>query len=251
MLLVPALLSIGKEHMLCRHSRSLSLEPRCMAVLTLFCLLLAVATPAQAQFSINTIPLWNGTSFISSFGVTDTATYGETITVPAGASPLNAFSFEIGNCGANVTMRGEVYAWNGTMATGAALYESAPFTLTDSAAFQLVTFTPGSLTLPAGQYVLFASTSKDQSGAQHSACRWGALTNDTGYTGGAFVFMNNTANAALWTTNAWSNIAEDLAFQVTGLSAAVPAASTTSLLIGALALTVLGIVLLSRSRLRA
>jgi hypothetical protein len=216
---------------------------------TLFLLALLVlsATPSLAQFSIDTIPFWNGTQFISSFGVPNTATYGQTITVSAGVTPLNSFSVEIGNCGADVTMRGEVYAWNGTMATGPALFESAPYTLPNSSSFQLVTFSTGGLTLPAGTYVLFASTSRDQAGAPNSACRWGSVA-DTAYPGGNFVFLNNGANPALWTSGTWSAISYDLAMRVNGLTNPVPAASTTSLLIGFALLLGAALFALSRSR---
>ncbi len=186
--------------------------------LLLIGLLAAATVPALAQYSINTIPLWDGSRFISSFGVVNTATYGQRITVAAGATPLTSFSFEIGNCGANVTLRGEVYAWNGSRATGSALYESAPVTISNSSAFQLVSFNTGSLSLPAGQYILFASTSRDQTGAPSSACRWGSVS-DTAYTGGEFHFINNGADPNSWTTVTWSTINEDLAMQVTGLIA--------------------------------
>ncbi len=65
---------------------------------------------------------------------------------------------------------------------------------------------------------------------------------------------------AQWTTNAWSTIAQDLAFSVDGLvipvappppppsPAGAPAASTTSLLIGLAALTGVGLFQLSRHR---
>lgn len=206
------------------------------------------ATGASAQ-TINTIPSWNGTSFISSFGVVNTATYGQTITVGAGATALNSFSFEIGNCSANVTFRGHVYAWNGTQATGASLWDGAPQTLSSSASYTLVTFNVGSVMLPAGQYVLFVSTSEDQSAAPASACRFGALTNDTTYGGGQFVFINNGPNPAQWTANPWSFIAEDLAFQVVGLvTAPVPTLSEWSMIILSSLLAMFGIAIYMRRR---
>jgi hypothetical protein len=214
----------------------------------LLALLVLVAAPALAQ--INTIPAWNGTDFISSFGVPNTATYGQTITVAANSTALQSFSFEVGNCGASVTMRGEVYAWGTNQATGAALYESAPVTIAASSAFQLVTFTPGGLSLPAGTYVLFASTSRDQSGAPSSACRWGSVVN-TNIPNGNFVFINNTADPTQWTGGTWSFIASDLAMSVSGLvppAIATPAASTTSLLILSAALLCFGLFKLSRRR---
>ncbi|MCX6628319.1 MAG: hypothetical protein NTW28_11905 [Candidatus Solibacter sp.] len=218
-------------------------------------LLTLLVAPALAQGPINTIPVWNGTTFISSFGVTNTATYGETITVSAGASALNSFAFEIGNCSASVTFRGAIYAWDGTKATGASLFESATTSVAPGSTYTLVTFNTGGLVLPAGTYVLLASTSRDQSGAPSSSCRWGSVGNNTAYAGGTFVYLNNGPNPSEWTTNTWSTIAQDLAFQVDGLvlpsstpAQAAPAASTISLLIGFAALAAVGLFQLARQR---
>ncbi len=204
-------------------------------------LLSLASAPALAQTSIDTITGWDGTNSIGSFGVTNTATYGQTITVPAGASPLNSFSFEIGHCGAPVTFRGLVYAWDGSKATGPSLYTSAPQTLLNSSAFQLVTFTSGALALPPGPYVLFASTSNDQAGAPSSACRWGSMRNNTAYAGGQFVFMNNGPDASRWITTAWSGISEDLAFRVVGLYAPPVAAVTAVPTLGEWGFLLLGL----------
>jgi hypothetical protein len=198
-----------------------------------------LAASALAQPSPDTIPRWDGSSSISYFGVTDTATYGQTITVYGGYSPLNGFAFEIGQCNANVTFRGHVYAWDGSKATGSSLFDSPVMSVPAGSGYRLVTFNTGELALAPGTYVLFASTSQDQAGAPYSACRWGALPgNDRYYAGGHFVFLNNGPNPATWTTGNWSSIYYDLAFRVDGLAApapsavGVPAASTTSLLIG-------------------
>lgn len=216
---------------------------------------LVMLSLSTAQAQINTIPGWNGSGFISSFGVTNTATYGETISVPAGASPLNSFSFEIGYCSNSVTFRGEVYAWDGTKATGPALFESATQTVAAGSSYQLVTFNTGGLTLTPGAYVLFASTSRDQGDAPPSSCRWGSVGNNTAYAGGQFVYMNNGPDPTQWTLTTWSIIAQDLAFAVDGLvvaapvvsnAAGAPAASTVSLLIGFAALAGLGLFRLSR-----
>jgi hypothetical protein len=216
---------------------------------------LILAAAAHAQ--INTIPNWNGTDFISTFGVVDTATYGQVITVPSGVGAMTAFAFEIGNCTGAVTLRGEVYAWNGTRATGAALFESATQTVPAGDNFTLVTFNTGNLSLSPGTYIIFASTSKDQGGASLAGCGWGAINNDATYPGGSFKFLNNNTNVAAWTSSNWSGLPQDLAFRVDGIApptpvpptnvAAAPAASTTSLLIGLVALTAMGLYL-SRHR---
>lgn len=51
-----------------------------------------VALPAGAQV-INTDPSWNGSNTISSFGYPNTATYGEAITTPAGATNVQSVSY--------------------------------------------------------------------------------------------------------------------------------------------------------------
>jgi hypothetical protein len=195
-------------------------------------LTLLSCVPLCAQSAINTIPLWNGSSFISAFGVTNTATYGQTITVPANAGNLLSFSFEIGFCTAPVTFRGHVYLWNGTMATGASLFNSAPQTIPSDNVYHLVTFSPG-IPLPPGQYILFASTSEDQGAAPPSGCRWGALTNDNGDPGGQFKFLNNGPDPTQWTSVTWSSISEDLAFSVavSGNAFAVPTLSEWGMII--------------------
>ena len=223
--------------------------------LHLTALLVFTTGTLMCQVPANTIPLWDGTTFISSFGVVNTATYGQTITMPAGGGTVTGFTVEIGNCGANVTLRGEVYAWDSgnSRATGAALYESSPVLVTNNSAFQAVTMNTGTLNLAGGNYVLFVSTSRDQTGAPSSACRFGSVPN-TLYPGGQFVFINNTADTTQWTGGTWSTIAQDLAFQVNGTAvanqtAAVPAASTTSILFGVAGVIGLGLLALKRRRL--
>ena len=144
----------------------------------------------------------------------------------------------------------------GTKATGASLFESPTMSVSAGSSYSLVTFSTGGLTLPAGNYVLFASTSKDQSGAPSASCRWGSVGNNTAYPGGTFVYINNGPNPGQWTTNVWSSIAQDLAFQVSGLSTSAPpppaqgapAASTTSLLIAFAGLIGAGLFQLLRQR---
>ena len=82
-----------------RRSKALKVAFLSTAFLTL------TATSALAAVSIDTITGWDGATFISPFGVSNTATYGQTITVAAGAALLTSFSFEIGYCTANVTIR--------------------------------------------------------------------------------------------------------------------------------------------------
>ena len=189
---------------------------------------IASVSPLWAQFT--TIPLWNGTSFINSFGVPNTQTYGQSLTLPV-ATVVTGFSFEIGNCSAVSTFRGHIYAWNGTQATGPSLFNSADQVVAAGSTFNLVTFATGNLSLPAGSYVLFASTS--ESAQTNSACRWGSLTTNTAIPTGNFVFLNNGTDTAQWTGNAWSTIGQDLAFSIAfqGGAAGVPTLSEWAMIL--------------------
>jgi hypothetical protein len=222
--------------MLRRFSRSCSGTFSKCAFLSAASLTLLAAS-ALAQPFPNTLSAWDGVMSISPFGVPYTATYGQTVTVSAGMSPLRGFAFEIGECSANVTFRGHVYAWDGSKATGASLFDSPVMSVPAGPGFRLVTFSTGDLALAPGSYVLFASTSQDQAEAPSSGCGWGRWSFNV-YSGGQFAYLNNGPNAAEWTTRSWSvDRFSDLAFRVDGLAGpattvGVPAASTTSLLIG-------------------
>jgi hypothetical protein len=170
-------------------------------------------TQAVTAASIDTTPSWNGVQFISSFGAPNTATYGQTITVPADTTTtLTKFSFFL-EAPTSAIFRGFVSQWDGSKAVGTLLYESAPISTTQSAPFEEIVFNiSGGLKLNAGQqYVLFASTSKDPVQPASSG-RWGS-TNNTAYSGGQFVFLNNGTDPSQWTSTAWSTIAQDLAFR--------------------------------------
>lgn len=171
--------------------------------------ILLAALPLAAQ--IDTEPSWNGTQFISSFGNPNTATYGQTVTVPLGSpGTLTRFSFQIGNCSAAVTARAHIYAFNGSTATGSSLFSSAPFVIPSGSAFNRITVNTGNLTLPGGLYVFFFSISQDPGAG--GSCRYGSVTN-TAYSGGQFVFQNNGTDTSQWTSTTWSTIASDLAMQ--------------------------------------
>jgi hypothetical protein len=220
-------------------------------------LLLLIAGSLMSQGPINTIPSWDGSTFVAHFGAPNTATYGQTIIIAPGSAVVSSFGFEMGVCDATVTFRGEIYAWDGAKATGPSLFESPVATLDSSDSFQLVTFNTGALTLPPGAYVIFATTSRDQVTA--SQCEWGSLQSGTAaYPAGRHVFMNNGAIPSQWTTVAWGTEPFDLAFEVnmepapppptpTGVSG-VPAASPATLLLGFAGVIALGLLGLSRLR---
>ncbi|MBR0730661.1 autotransporter family protein [Bradyrhizobium japonicum] len=180
--------------------------------------LLVLGTSANAQ-NIDTMPQWNGTSFISSWGVPNTATYGQTITPTGGQTRLSGFTFQLAQqSGTAPQYQAYVYAWDATnqRITGPALFSSGVFTAPATASantYAPVSINTGGVTLtPGQQYVLFLTTSTI-TGQANGTYRWGALTNNTTYAGGQFVFFNNGTNFSQLSTGTWSNIAQDLAFQ--------------------------------------
>jgi hypothetical protein len=139
------------------------------------------------------------------------------VTAPAGATNLTSFTFymEQPSPGTRLTFRGEVYAWMNGEATGSALWESPPVSLTATGVFQPITFNPPSIPVTAGaQYVLFATISRDYTSDSRSATLiWGAIGHDV-YPGGYFVDENNKNNTSAWTTQQWAaETFNDLAFK--------------------------------------
>lgn len=175
------------------------------------------AAPPAATI-IDTTPAWDGWSEINAFGKPDTATYGQTITVPMQHTLLKNFTFYM-RVQTNVTFRGYVYAWDGTKAVGPALYESADTSTTDETVLQPITFNTGAIPLVAGQqYVLFASISKLYADNPYSFGYWGYIPQADAYPEGKFVFHNNGDDFNRLTTETWDGVAwgpEDLAFKVT------------------------------------
>jgi hypothetical protein len=167
-------------------------------------LALALVLPVFSA-DIDTTTLWNGTQYVSSFGIPNTQTYGQVIVMASDVTKINSFSFRI-RANTTLAFRGEIYAWDGAKATGSALYESSPVSTSTSIGFQTVTFNTGGINVTAGQaYVLFASSSKDNVG--HSGfSEWGYVDSNT-IPSGNFVFQNNGTNTGQWTTTAWSTVA--------------------------------------------
>ncbi|MGC8724858.1 MAG: hypothetical protein ACP5VF_13455 [Acidobacteriota bacterium] len=151
------------------------METRRWQAMVLAGALLALGSFSAAAAGIDTTPSWNGSDFISSFGYPDTATYGQTITAPPAGASLQSFTFYM-NLPASCTFQGEVYAWDGTKATGAALWEGPSMHTSGSGSFEAVTFNTGGVPLaPSAQYVLFASVSKLSGSGSGS---WGFIWSD-------------------------------------------------------------------------
>lgn len=159
--------------------------------------LVTITGAAHANSTIDTLPSWNGSSFISSFGGSNggTGVYGETFTAPGG--PLHSYTFEVNDQGVRMNdIVAEVFAWSGNLeggnpsqgATGPALFTSAPFTITGENGFQAVTVYTGNLTLTTGDnyVILFADTGTDAAFAHFGLVGNGLAAGD-----GGFNYFNN------------------------------------------------------------
>ncbi len=161
---------------------------------------------ASSAKNINTYRAWNGTDYVYPFGCADTTTYGQVITVP-NTNTLNKFSFWWANdTTGSMVVRGEVYAWDGQKATGNAIWESKPKTISyGDSSFHKQTFRTGPLPLtPGAQYVLFASIAKDYAKCTNSYELVWADVDDSTYAAGTFVYQNNGGDSSQWTTVPWS-----------------------------------------------
>ena len=182
-----------------------------------FALTALASGPASA---IGTYKDWDNSSQVIDFGCPDTTTYGQTITIPADKHFMNKIVFSWINFSSpgSMVVRGEVYAWDGTKATGSALWEGVPRTISyNDNLFHRIHFNTGVLAVtPGQQYVVFASIDKDYEQCQNNyELGWGLVTSGDVYPGGGFVYQNNAGDENQWTTTAWNTFGgEDLAFRV-------------------------------------
>lgn len=176
-----------------------------------------MGTPASA---ISTLRDWDGSSFVWPYGCPDTSTYGQVIRVPRGKTTLNSFSFLWANndgSRGSMTVRGEVYAWDGEKATGSAVYESEPRKISyKKDNFHKVTFAAMAPVTPGARYVIFASTDKDHEQCSGDYLLEWAIVNDASYPKGTFVYQNNGGDESQWTTSPWTtDYGSDTAFKAT------------------------------------
>ncbi len=192
------------------HKRALLLARACAATFAF-----GASAPALAS-AINTYGSWDGSSSIVPFGCPNTTTYGQVITIPNGKTHLGKFHFSWINLNTgSMVVRGEVYAWDGSKATGSALYESKKKTLSFSdGLFHKVGFKATLVPVtPGAKYVIFASIDKDfEQCTNNYEFGWGFISSDV-YSGGDFVYQNNGGDENQWTLTPWNVIGGDAAFK--------------------------------------
>ncbi len=182
-----------------------------------------VITTLAAENS--TIVLW---------GLPDTSAYGQTFNL-ASAANLNSVLFRIDDFGVATTFDLNIFAWDGSKASGASL-ASVSGSTAGVAGMADVFSSVGALALAAGDYVAFLQATSPGSAA------WGSVDGSDAYAGGEFVFQNNGGNPAQWTTTNWESDWQgpdhDLAFEMVfdEDNNQVPVAPTLPLLVTGFAL---------------
>jgi hypothetical protein len=189
------------------------------------------ASQSNAQSITYNDPL---SSYIGSFGSDhsgSTETYGVTFYAPGSSQEsLNNFTFDWKGTG-TVDYQADVFAWNGTQATGSALF-SQNTSMTGNGNLQAVTTQTGGVVLNSGQeYVAFFTTSDPTSIANQGnnpdgGWQFGlSSSNLPNNEGGSFVFYNNLTQGLLTTTQ-WSyigNASRSAAFTANFTTATAPA----------------------------
>lgn len=165
--------------------------------------------------AIDTTPFWNGSNYIWPFGETNTATYGQTFSVPTIDNVLTSFTFFLDEYeGPDVAdFAAYLMEWDGTKATGSILYQSEPQSTDSVPGFQEFIFNTGGISLiPGAQYVAFLNASNFFDG-EYGTAKMGYIA-DIGdiysgagdvYSGGSYVFFNNGSDFSLLTTTPWEN----------------------------------------------
>jgi len=210
-----------------------------------------LAAPVSAQTTIETLSFWDGASEVTPFGKPNTATYGQTFTVPASDNVLQSFSFFLRDLGSggDLQFEGYVAKWDPSLLqlTGPVLFESAIRSGPTGTGFNRYDFDVGGISLTTGdQYMVFLSSSGffGSIPGTTSQAGWGILPTDVDGNIGAFMFSNNGDDFATLFTPAWSAFNRDLAFEVVlgqPEPSVVPEPSTVLLMGTGMAILVLGV----------
>lgn len=153
--------------------------------------------------TIDTVPAWDGSSEISSWGYGQTSTYGETFVAPA--ATLNDFTFYINTGGNSISALAQVYAWSGVLgghgpALGAVLFSQAVTVQSNS--LSAFTVDTGSLALSQGTAYVALFTLPSNNG--YGAASWGFINGDSNVANdGKFVWFNNGADISKLNSQSW------------------------------------------------
>ena len=173
---------------------------------------LAVASVARADVTIDTSgpANWDGANAFGTLGELGftLGTFGQTVSVPVGATRLTSFSFQLNpNLTGTTRLQLYVFAWDSpnVRASGSALY-SSPLITSLSSGFQTVGASGLSLDLIAGSdVVLVASTEEAMDGVEDGADMGVAASGvpDAYGPGAAFVLGSGGGDLSHLTSSGW------------------------------------------------
>lgn len=196
---------------------------------------LAALFAASNAFALTVINTGSADSSISYFGETDTASYGQTFTVPVFDTQLDSFTLSVNLAYGDATeFAFYVMGWDGAKATGPVLYSSAMQSIS-SASMTAFTFTPGINLSAGGTYVGFVNTSSFFDADSNSSAMASIASVDA-YAGGKFVFLNHGNDFSQVTQQAWyqdwQGSGRDIAFRAQFSGAGVPDGGMTIMMLG-------------------
>jgi PEP-CTERM motif len=209
-----------------------------------------LAAPVSAQTTIETISFWDGASSIQPLGKPNTATYGQSFTVPFSDNVLQSFSFFLRDLGGgpDLEFQGYIASFNSGngLLIGPMLFESAVRLGPSTAnSFTRYDFEVNGLSLTTGgTYMAFLSASGHFADiASASALTAIGLVSDH-YPGGAFWFNNNGDDISKLSIESWTAFGTDLAFEITlseNEPSVVPEPSTVLLMGTGMGILLLGV----------
>jgi len=193
---------------------------RTAVILTAGAVALTGQQVAHAKTLIDTWSSWDGCCSVGTFGHPNTSTYGQVITIPEGDTKLKTVKWYMqASLGSGtLTYRSAVYTWDGTKA-GEKVAHGKKKTVevaTGDPEFHPTRTRFREAKVEAGeQYVVFATISLDYEETDPDvSVNWPVTSGEEDVLpGGDFVYINDSGNEALWTTQAWEQIPFDNAFK--------------------------------------
>ena len=194
---------------------------RAGVMLTVGAVALSGQQAAQADTTIDTWSSWDGCCTVAPFGHPDTSTYGQVLTIPAGEHKVRSVTWFMAAGGVSGTLiyRSALYTWDGTKAgekVAIGRKKQVEVTAGDPVFHPSRTRFRGARVQPGEQYVLFATISLTYEETDPNVTVTWPVTQIDGedvLPGGDFVFINDSGNEDLWTTQSWVEIPFDNAFK--------------------------------------
>ena len=172
---------------------------------------------SRAPTTLNSLSSWDGASESFSWGTPAQNSYGQTITVPAGVSTLNSFTFVMRRKFGTQDNLFRVYvgSWNaGATLVDTVLYTGATRTYAASeTAFTEYTESNISLSVTPGDVLLLFFSTSEVGDYGIGDQQTGAATVSPPQLGGFFL-LNSGANSAEWTTQGWFDVTNVLPIEL-------------------------------------